>query len=204
MEAKSLYLVICEGSSEYAYIQELNRFLNERGHALVFNAVNAHGGGIDGIRRLCRDRRIRANGRALVMADGDIYADATGLNGRRYLKWRDRLPRFLFQYQNFEDFLLMHYPQTVLDAWRREVEPKRHFVTPLVAREYEDVFRGFIRAHEDELRFGDDYQKGDMPFSLDEGKLANLFANDSETGFPRSDFARFLRGEALSEAREVW
>ena len=30
MEAKKPYLIICEGDSEFAYVQELNRFLNEK------------------------------------------------------------------------------------------------------------------------------------------------------------------------------
>ena len=45
MESKKTYLIICEGASEYAYIQELNRYLNARRSRLVFVARNAGGGG---------------------------------------------------------------------------------------------------------------------------------------------------------------
>ncbi len=68
MEAKRHYLIICEGASECAYVQELNRFLNENGISLVFSVVDAGGGGFDQIRQCCRRHRVRPGSRAVVEA----------------------------------------------------------------------------------------------------------------------------------------
>lgn len=199
MEAKRHYLAICEGSSEFAYVQELNRFLNENGLDLVFSAVDAGGGGFDNIRSLCRKRRIRPESRAFVLADRDLYFDETTLNGRRYAQGKDKLPKFFFQYFNFEDFLLMHYPHEIVEAWKAAVALKGHFVVPLKSVEYENVFADFVRSHESELQFGGDYRKGDLPFALSEEKMRNLLANNSNQSLPRSDFAAFLQQEIGNE-----
>ena len=86
MEVKKPYLIICEGDSEFAYVQELNRFLNERGVPVVFTACNAGGGGFKNLRQVCRTLKTRKNGRTYVVADKDIYQRDDNGNGTAYGK----------------------------------------------------------------------------------------------------------------------
>ena len=191
METNQYYLIICEGASEVAYVQELNRFLSENGCALTLGVKDAQGGSFKKIRLLCRSLHIRM-GNVFVMVDRDIYFDEASANRKQYEKEMDKLPKFLFQYYNFEDFLLMHCSPEIVLKWRDRVKDKGHFVTPLSAREYEPIFSEFIHEYTDELKFMQEWQKGDMPFEITKERLMNLFANQGEAGLPRSEFAEFL------------
>ncbi len=192
MGKREYYLVICEGASEVAYTQELNRFLNENNQSFTLHAHNAESGNVKAIRRCCR--ALKCRGRAtIVMLDYDIYKRNDDNNLTLYEQNKDRLPRFCFQHFNFEDFLLMHYPSTVLEKWRGRMKESGHYANPLHGDDYLAVFSRFVREHESELQFSCTYQKGDMPFVLTGEKLRNLFANNLHSELPRSDFATFLQ-----------
>lgn len=192
MEKREHYLVICEGASEVAYTQELNRFLNENNQSLILSPCNAESGNLKVIKRHCRalKRKLTA---AIVMLDFDIYKRNDNSNFSLYEQNRNRLPRFCFQHFNFEDFLLMHYPPSILEKWRSRMKESGHYTNPLHENEYLAVFNRFVCEHENELQFSCAYKKGDMPFVLTSEKLENLFANNRNSELPRSDFATFLQ-----------
>lgn len=192
MEKREHYLVICEGASEFAYTQELNRFLNENSQPLTLSPHNAESGSLKVIRKYCRARK-RGVKAAIVMLDYDIYKRNDNNNLNLYQQHKDRLPKFCFQYFNFEDFLLMHHSPAVLEKWRNRMKDSGHYTNPLHENEYLAVFRRFVYEHESELQFSCAYQKGDMPFVLTSGRLRNLFANNRHSELPRSDFATFLQ-----------
>ena len=192
MTAKKPYLLICEGDSEFAYIQELNRFLNERGMPIVFLAHNAGGGGFRNLRQVCRAIKTRKNGRTFIMADEDVYRRDDDGNGAAYERERDCLPPFLFQRWNFEDFLLMHYPPAIVSSWREVAERIGHLVNPKRSDEYLPVFKAFCDRNQETLRFLFPYEKGDVPFGMTQAHVDNLLANNATKSFPHSGFAELL------------
>ena len=191
MVANEIYLVICEGDSEVAYVQELNRFLNERGARIVFQAVNSGGGGFSTVRQCCRDRKTRRNGRTFVFADRDIYVRNDSRNSECYEREKEVLPPFLFQTWNFEDFLLLHFPSSVVSEWRRVAMANGHLNNPMHASEYLPIYIDFCRKNAKALCFDLPYEKGDMPFPLTDRHIANLRAN-IDLDFPRSEFAALI------------
>ena len=192
MELKKPYLIICEGDSEFAYIQELNRFLNEQGLSIVFVAHNAGGGGFKNLRQVCRTLKTRRNGRTFIMADKDIYYRNDNGNGSMYEKERDTVPPFLFQTWNFEDFLLMHFPVAVISAWRDETEHCGHRMQPFHSDDYMSIFSAFCDGNKTALNFIFPYEKGDIPFTLTKQHIDKLFENNTQNSFPHSEFADML------------
>lgn len=199
MEKREHYLVICEGASEFAYTQVLNRFLNENNQSLILSAHNAESGNLKVIRNHCRAMKCKMKA-AIVMLDYDIYERNDNNNLSLYEQHKDRLPKFCFQHFNFEDFLLMHYPPAILDKWRSRMKESGHYASPLHENEYLAVFNRFVCEHENELQFSSTYQKGDMPFMLTSEKLRNLFVNNRNSELPRSDFATFLQSHIVLPA----
>lgn len=191
-----IYLIVCEGRSEAAYVQEVNRFLRETEKGVFLTPCNAGSGNFKVIRKVCRSRKIPPGGSAYVMVDRDIYERNDGRNGDLYARGFRKLPTFLFQYFNFEDFLIMHFPRECCEAWRRRMEPFRHFSVPLREEKYRGVFRDFCGAHLPGLR---EYEKGDIPFSLTEWHFRNLFANNHAGRLPKSDFAEFMETRLFAE-----
>ena len=192
MDAKKPYLLICEGDSEFAYVQELNRFLNEQGLPIVFVAHNAGGGGFKNLRQVCRTMKTRKNGRTFVVADKDIYCRDDNGNGAMYDREWKHMPPFLFQYWNFEDFLLMHFPAEILSAWRAEAERSGHLTNPLHSGEFMPVFTAFCASNSTALGFVFSYEKGDIPFALTKAHMECLFTNNEAGGFPHSELAELL------------
>jgi hypothetical protein len=192
MEAKKPYLLICEGDSEFAYVQELNRFLAKRGVPVVFLPHNAGGGGFGTVRRACRKLKTKRDGRTFVVADRDIYFRNDNGNGTAYERGKHLVPPFLFQTWNFEDFLLMHFPPALLVTWREEALRAGHSSNPLHRRDYMPLFTAFCSQHNDVLKFSAPYEKGDMPFELHPLHLERLVANNGTSVFPFSAFVEFL------------
>lgn len=192
MDAKKPYLLICEGDSEFAYVQELNRLLAKCGVPIVFLPHNAGGGGFGNVRQACRKLKTKRDGRTFVVADKDIYFRNEKGNGTAYERGKHLVPPFLFQTWNFEDFLLMHFPSELLAAWIAEATRCGHVARPLHRCDYMPIFSEFCAKYNCTLNFATPYEKGDMPFDLHAGHLECLFANNETSAFPHSDFADFL------------
>lgn len=192
MVTNDIYLIVCEGDSEVAYVQELNRYLNEQGKPIVFLPVNAGGGSFRTIRQCCRTRKTQRNGRTFVLADKDIYVRNDNGSGVSYEKEKDVLPPFLFQSWNFEDFFLMHFPAQVVAEWREISGSSGHRQSPKHSQEYAPIYAAFCHAHQDTLRYDLPYEKGDMPFAITQQHVENLLVNNGQD-FPHSDFAELIR-----------
>ena len=192
MEVKKPYLLICEGDSEFAYIQELNRFLNEQGLPIVLVAHNAGGGGFKNLRQVCRKLRTCKNGRTFVMADKDIYHRDDNGNGTLYEKEKSHMPPFLFQCWNFEDFLLMHFPAEILSLWQDMAKRNGHQANPLHGDEYLPAFTAFCDSNSTALGFLFPYEKGDIPFVMTQAHIQHLFDNNTSGSFPHSELAELL------------
>lgn len=195
-ELKRHYLVICEGDSEVAYIQMPNRYLLESGQSIVFSAKNASGGNLKQIRRTLRGVKWKRE-TPCVMVDRDVYERNERKVAELYEKEKNNLPAFLFQYFNFEDFLVMHCSSEIVVRWRSCMDAKGHFgvcARPLTEEDYMPEFLAFVKDNARLMGFDPNYQKGDMPFELTDWRLKNLFKNNLDSKLPRSDFATFLKG----------
>lgn len=191
MESKKIYLIVCEGDSEFAYVQQLNRYLNEKGLGVVLIPANAHGGGFKSIRQFCREKKTQANGRTFVFVDRDIYFRDDDQNGTMYESEKHLLPPFQFQTWNFEDFLLLHFSPALIEQWRDVSASNGHANMPKRGKEFLPIFEAFCHDHNDELKFLLPYEKGDMPFSLTDQHFANLRFNNSGS-YPHSEFAKII------------
>lgn len=188
MKRRGFYLIVCEGDSEVAYVQELARLARENEWDVVFKAKLSEGGGeLSALTKACKgtDRESTR-----VMVDWDRFERNERKCREKYADIRERLPKFLFQYHNFEDFLLMHFPAEVGAAWRTYAA--RHFERPLTADDYVPLLKAFAEEHKEALGWFLDYEKGSA-FPLTQAHLDNLFQNNTKDGLPRSDFARFLQ-----------
>lgn len=182
-------IVVCEGDSEVAYVNELNRLLYRDPFGfkmLAFRAVCAESGHFDRIKRVVKtEKAANPSSRLLVWVDFDVYC-RNDLNNRLKYQNRKGLPDFLFSVMNFEDFLMMHCETPQLKAWTEVCRRHRHFEVPMHAREYEPLFRNFWP----------DYQKGDMPFELTRQRLEQLFVNLEIPDLPiRNEFGQYVRDE---------
>ena len=192
METKKPILIICEGDSEYAYVQEVNRYLNDAGSRRVFIARNAGGGYFGNIRQYCRALKTKRNGRTFVLADADIYERNDRGCGDQYAAEKEIVPPFLFQRWNFEEFLLLHCSREVVLDWLEIAKASGHLASPKHSEEFMPIFADFCEAHADRLGFVLPYEKGDVPFPLDATRIANLQANTAEFSHPHSDLVELL------------
>ncbi len=185
---KKIIIVVAEGQSEVAYLNELNRYFREEEIDTVFYPVKAVNGQYREIRKayntvVKKNRKSRIE----ILVDRDIYirdeSESEGYKGRR----EDGLPRFRFQYMNFEDFLILHFSRHTALRWARISKEYGHDILPMTAKEYLPLMR---RTH----IFGAvHYRKGEIPFKITQERLDNLIRNDrSRDIYLHSDFTDVL------------
>lgn len=191
-------LVVCEGKSETAYLQELNRFLRDEEIPLSFQPHNACNGQYRQLQQAYRDcRRENRKSTIVIWADYDIYR-------RNESKCRDKhegkpkgIPDFCFNTENFEDFLALHLPDERLAEWVRICLEQHHFETPMHARLYEPLLRSSVFP---------DYRKGRLPADVKMGytSLGRLKRHHADPTIPfRSDFVDFMVAEIEAAANAV-
>ena len=73
---------------------------------------------------------------------------------------------------NFEDMLILHFEKEDIGKWIQICKKYNHFNKPLPADDYLPLFKKFYSKE-----FGVEYNKGDLPFDLDEAKILNVFKN---------------------------
>lgn len=182
---KKNIIVVCEGNSERAYIQELNRYLENNGIPLHFLAKPSNSGQYTQVIR--KYKEIRKNNdkiEILIWVDWDRYQRNDNDDMKNYEKKPEGIPDFLFSYKNFEDFLSMHFNREKMLQWLNSCIKRKHFETPSHSREYIPEFQIFI---------GGTYEKGDMPIELNNYTLENLRAHQNDTTIPfKCDFAKKL------------
>lgn len=185
---KNVIIIIAEGRSEKAYLEELNRFLREEEIDYVFYPVIASGGEYSEVRRVYKDTaKNNRNCRIEILVDRDIYIrDEKNIAAYRKRE-HDGLPRFLFSYMNFEDFLVLHLKKEKVREWNKIISERGHNIIPLTAKEYIPLI------HESSIFGSKHYKKGNVPFEITWTRLFNLIRNDRNEGFfMHSDFTDLL------------
>lgn len=193
-----IILVVCEGKSEKAYLQELNRFLRENEIPLLFKVEVSEGGDyhfVDPCFRKCQKENKRM--RIVIWVDRDIYRRNDRGNQDAYTKKPKGIPNFKFNIENFEDFLVMHLTDDRVDLWHTACSNNGHFTSPLHAREYGPLLQSAIFPT---------YKKGTLPenFVIDFRALQNLKNHNADTKIPfRSEFADFMITEIELETKSL-
>lgn len=176
-------LVICEGQSEYAYIQEINKIIREREIEIVLKAHSAQSGHFNKVQD--KYKKVRQNNPksdCYIWVDNDIYKRNDRNNQQKYSARKNNILAFLFSYYNFKDYLVCHLPREIVINWQDICIGEQHFQTPLHSDSH-------LKLLKDNITEFTNYEKGDLPFGITIETLKNALNNhrDSEIKF-RCDF----------------
>ena len=160
--------IITEGKSEKAYFAKLSRFCRDvKGIYIIFEVYSCDGNSAKNAKNRWEEAQHRRDGKAneevLLILDfdsfkrGDKQKSSYGFAG----------DNFYFFVMNFEDFLAHHLNEETLGRWKGICQGQNHFTVPmnneLVMQNIRQIWPG--------------YNKGDIPFILNETALANLQGN---------------------------
>lgn len=197
------YLIVCEGESEWAYLQRLQSFLDQQPisegkfepplrFVTPYRAI-AKGGRFFTLKK--NFSSIRKQNKKIpiqIWADFDLYHRNDLKCAEHYSAKSAGIPDFLFSFHNFEDFFALHFESTQLHEWLHFGGPAghRHFTTPLHAKGYLPEIQ----------RIFPSYAKGGLPANfVNWASLKNLKANlgHQPTSNPQNlqavhSFAEFL------------
>ena len=181
-------IVICEGKSETKYLQELNRFLRENSteNSIVFvHKTVGTGHFTEVIKKYRSERKLNKKANIEIWVDYDIYKRNEQQNCDKYKKKPKGISDFKFNYFNFEDFLIMHFNDDVLNKWKEICKANNHFNEPMKSEKYLKLIQQNIFA---------DYDKSSLTnlFVFNKQTLENLFKHNAEQSEFKSDFAEFL------------
>ncbi len=179
-------IIVCEGLSEYAYIQELNRTLRELGVRAVLHPVCIGSGfyakAVAKFRQVKKDNPRDA---IHIWVDYDIYARNERNCRDEYERRPQGIPAFLFSRQNSEDFLATHLDATRLRTWVNHCRQTRHLETPLPTSRHIPLFRDVLFQN---------YKKGNLPFAFSTTTLRQMLENQAKGDMPfHCDFAELIR-----------
>ena len=172
MALPGTYLVVCEGASEANYLAQLNRILATLpppnglwGRPLRFNLPILGEASCDKITEYAG--RCVGNGKyssmlkawkkvvndnpstsKLLWCDWDLYARNDDGNMEAYQHKSARVPDFHFSFQNFEDFVAMHFEDDGFNAWIAEMAKKHHWRVPLHSESYLPLFEQYLPQYE--------------------------------------------------------
>ena len=200
------YIIVCEGRSEFVYLQRLQSFLESQTggwcvplrfiQKLPTNADGDENGGgfYTNVTRCYRQQR-KDNKKANieVWVDHDIYLRQASAperrNRARYLSKPAGIPDFRFSFHNFEDFLVLHMDDSAVQRWHAAFDSTGHAATPLHSDAYVPHFESVMLG----------YQKGDLsPDFITKESLLRLKSNLANPLIPAPtdprfrSFARFL------------
>lgn len=201
------YIIVCEGESEWAYLQRLQSFLDKQPlvdgtfeSPLKFIAplqAIAKGGKFSTLKRQFSATR-KSNGKSTIQiwADFDLYHRNDQDCARLYLRKTPGIPDFLFSFHNFEDFFALHSDGDRFQEWLR-FGHCGHFANPLHSSGYLPEIQ----------RIFPNYTKGNLPVDfISWDSLRNLRQNRTHQpccnphNFPAiTNFADFVIN-ALEEA----
>lgn len=180
------YLILCEGKSEIAYIQHLNRYLNQNNYLFSFIPKYIGNGHFHPVRRKYQNTK-KENPRQNninIWVDKDTYTRNDNGDKEAYDNKGFDIPDFMFNTNNFEDFLVMHMPSDVVSKWQDLCRKKRHFEFPMQESEYLPLYRQCMFQ---------EYEKGSIPISLTCDTIQEALANQKNTEVLfKSDFLDFL------------
>ena len=181
MDLSNKYRLICEGPSEWTYLQRLAAFIVDKlppmedgftPRLLFFPTITNDkigGGSFKLVQRTYRkscpqNRKLPLR----IWVDCDIYirnssaserANATGYAQKK------TMPDFNFMVMNFEDFVAMHFPDEVFEAWKVGMQAAGHFEVPLQGIDYAPHFEKIwqVYMHSIGHKDADPYRKGTLP-----------------------------------------
>jgi hypothetical protein len=183
-------IIICEGSSEVAYIQQLNRLLRELNATINLCPRKVGTGEYKSVMAEYKaESKNNRRTKVCIWVDYDIYARNEKDCMTNYMNTQSKVP-FMFNKQNFEDFMFLHLDDDQLGIWLNTCLAHNHFSKPMHAEEYMPlVQKHFIN-----------YKKGDLPFDITLEKIGNLFRHNKNSKIHlRSDFTDFLKKEVFLE-----
>jgi len=177
-------IIICEGHSEVAYIQQLNRLLRESGVQVILHPKRVGTGLYSSVMKKYRaEKKQNPRTEIRVWVDYDLYARNDRNCMVNYNKTKDKIP-FMFNVQNFEDFLALHLDDEKLRNWLGICKANDHFNVPM----HSDVYVPFVQQH-----LFSNYKKGDLPFELTLEMVKNLFRHHTNSEIQlKSYFTEFL------------
>lgn len=202
---------IVEGDSEENYISQLLQLVREYGEPQETWKVVSAGGGTYARIQQALDKHNTAQDAPPVdiwMDDDIVMRDAYD---DKHAEERRRLQQYsvLYNIHKFEDFLLMHYPLHVVEAWhsvcsgtvtRRGDSQPNYLQYPIERRRFAVFFHEFLRvqnlAH---------YEKGKLPFPrLTVEHLKNLMASQKSSSlFCKSDMVSHIHRLLTSAGIDV-
>lgn len=158
-------VVICEGSSEWIYIQRLNSFLMSLPFPdgwwnVPINFIGIpkkYGVGTGNYNNIEKEYRCAARTypkeEKLVWVDSDLYIRNDKGCADNYLSRPNGIPPFCFSICNFEDFVALHLDDNRFNCWFNIMTNAGHFKNPLHWEEYKNYFKKVVP----------DYIKGSLP-----------------------------------------
>jgi len=178
-------VIVCEGPSEVAYIQKLNRLLREIDMQAILSPKPVHTGIYKTVMdKYKAEKKNNPRTKISVWVDYDLYARNNSNCMTGYNETKDKVP-FMFSKQNFEDFLALHLDDEKLNNWLNVCNVNNHFRVPM----HENVYEPLVKQH-----LFSNYEKGDLPFELTLAMIGNLFRHHADPKIPlRSDFTDFLK-----------
>ena len=192
MAPPTRYIVVCEGKSEWTYVQSLNRLFRElpteAGDGVVPLVLvpkpppdgvgNGHHAQL--VRALKKARKDNQRTETVVWADADLYV-CPGRDQDQFLVDETFSTSFRFSAFNFEDFLALHGDNETFVQWKETFSPTGHFSTPLHSKEHLPLFQRIVPG----------YAKGTLDEDVTTAHLVNLRRHWPEA---KSLFAASLPG----------
>lgn len=175
------HLIVCEGESEWTYLQRLQAFLDDQEvPAGTFETplrfigpehAMAETGSFGKLVSAYKKTRSANRGRSIqIWADFDLYHRNQYQCATNYAAKTAGIPDFHFSFHNFEDFYALHFDGVALAEWLKFGGPsgRHHFTTPL----HSDGYLPEIK------RIFPGYKKNDLPADfVTWASLRNLKAN---------------------------
>jgi hypothetical protein len=191
------HIIVCEGKSEWAYLQRLQSFLDAQplpngsfDPPLILigptQAVVKTGTFGKLKSRFNTTRKQNRQSSIQIWADFDLYHRNDKNCADHYKHKPKGIPDILFSFHNFEDFLALHWDENRFQDWLR-FGNQGHFTMPLHAEDYlpeiQRIFPG--------------YKKGDLPVDfITWDALNNLKRNLSHQPTSNPNNLQGLRGFA--------
>lgn len=190
---RKTYVILCEGSSEFAYIQILNRILNDNNINISFIAKEIGTGHFSDVentyRKQCKENKKLEK---LIWVDEDIYKRNDKDNGTQYSNKNANIPKFLFTKYNFEDFLVMHLDNNTINYWEQILNTKGHFSIPLKSKDYIPLIK-------EKIDIFNNYEKGVLPFDITLDNIKQAYKTHQATNIKfKSDFLDFINTHVIS------
>lgn len=184
--------ILCEGESEVAYIQALGRIMYRPDGSIKRAPFYPRliGSGYCGVVIGAYKKARSANRKdpIQVLVDKDVYLRNDKNSGTDYQNKSTAIPNFLFSTMNFEDYLMLHCENSILDSWVTICQSKNHFSVPMHSCDYEPLFKQYFP----------EYEKGSLPFDLTKEVVNRMFSNLRSTPI-RNEFGEYLCDLVQSE-----